>query len=214
LIKFKPGKLKKYIDNGTLQSELKLISKVSTSNMYLFDETNGIKKYNTCGAILRNYTQVRLAIYGKRKEYLLGKLKHDLDILKYKLKFIRDVIAENITVFKKPIKTVIDQLIKNKFPQFSLSGEGTPSYNYLTNIPIYKFTKEEIDILKAKIKENEEEYATLFAKSPKNIWLEELDEFEAAYLAWDAEDNTDYQQQLSGNIKGNKKGKKKMKNAV
>ena len=72
-IKFTPGMLSKLItkkvDNNInlLEKTLKLVSTKSTSNMYLFDEEQKLRKYNTIYDIINKYIPVRYKGYEKRK---------------------------------------------------------------------------------------------------------------------------------------------------
>ena len=44
------------------------------------------------------YYNVRLEYYQKRKIYLIGKLSKELDILEYKVKFIKDILNKVIII--------------------------------------------------------------------------------------------------------------------
>lgn len=206
-ITFHPGKLQHHIANGTLEKELKLIKPINLTNMHLFDENGKIRKYDSYGEILQCFAKVRLDLYQKRKDYLLGKWKQDIDILKWKLKFIEGVINEKIIVFKKKTSEIIEQLEKLKFPSFA-EETGKPKYEYLTSMTIIRFSKDEVDKLKKQIENKKTEMETLESKSPSQIWEEELEEFMEAYDKWEATADAAFDELLIKKKTGNKRGKK------
>lgn len=216
-ITFNPGKLQKYIDEGTLEKYLKLASPISLTNMHLFDEKGKIKKFDSYGAILKNFCRVRLDLYQKRKDFLLDKWRKEMDILKWKLKFVENVISEKIIVFKngksKTTSQVIARLEELKFPQFILGEKKTPSYDYLTNMTILKFSEDEVEKLRKLVKNKKEEIETLEAKSPSQLWDEELEDFMEAYDKWEKEVDEEYYNLLNKK-KGTKTTTKKKKQSA
>ncbi|XWV25223.1 mg403 protein [Tupanvirus deep ocean] len=206
-IVFQPGKLKQHIKNGTLEKGLKLVTPINLTNMHLFDEHGKIRKYESYGAILKNFSKVRLDLYQKRKDYLLGKWKKEMDILKWKLKFVEGVISDKIIVFKKKTEEIIKQLEDLKFPKLSNdddddnTNEGNDGesktknktknpYKYLTSMTIIRFSKDEVEKLRKEIENKKEEIETLENKTPSQIWEEELDELLETYDVWEAECDT------------------------
>lgn len=192
-ITFHPGKLAKYMKNGTLETNLKLAVPLNNTNMYLFDANGKIKKYASYGGIIKDFVTTRLKLYKKRKEYLLDKWRKEMDMLKWKLKFIEAVIADEIAVFKKKTSQIIGQLEELKFPKFITGDKKNPSYDYLTSMTIIKFTKDEVEKLRKQIQEKKEEIEILEVKTSSQIWLTELDEFIDAYDKWEAEENEAYE---------------------
>ncbi len=95
-ITFYPGKLKELIKSGSLEKDLKLVTKINLNNMHLFDERGKIKKFDSYGSIIKHYANIRLELYQKRKDYLLDKWRKEMDILKWKVKFILDVRSGKI----------------------------------------------------------------------------------------------------------------------
>ena len=194
---FQPGKLQYHIKNGTLEKGLKLITPINLTNMHLFDENGKIRKYSSYGDILKNFAKVRLELYQKRKDYLIDKWKKEMDILKWKLKFVEDVISDKIIVFKKKSNEIIEQLEELKFPKFSTSDDnGKFTYNYLTSMTIIKFSKDEVEKLRKQIQDKKEEIDILEGKTPSQIWEEELEEFIDEYDKWESECDATYDELL------------------
>lgn len=210
---FHPGKLKTFIKNGKLEKNLKLVRALKLTNMHLFNEHGKIKKYGSYGAILKNFAKVRLDLYQKRKDYLLDKWKNEMDILKWKLKFVEAVIADEIIIHKKSTKQLNELLEHLKYPQFIFGDKKLPSYDYLTSITVGKLCTDEVKKLRELIKNKKEDIQTLESKSPSDIWDEELEEFMEAYEKWESECNIEFNNLISQK-KNTSVSKKKRKNNV
>lgn len=200
IFEFKKGQLKKYVKAGTLEKYLKLSTAVNLSNMHLFDTEGRIKKYESYNEILREYCIKRLELYQMRKDYLLKKWQHEMDILEWKIKFIRYYHEGKILIVKngRPVNKakLIEQLEEHKFPKFAVNDEVNKTYNYVTNIRVIELTEEEIDALQAKFDAKKKEFETLEGKTPKKMWKEELKDFMEAYDKWDSEQTSEYNKRL------------------
>lgn len=190
-ITFNAGKLDFLVKKGLLDSLLKLVKPIKLTNMCAFDPNGKIKRYKTYTGILKDYADTRLDLYQKRKDYLLGKWRNDMDILEWKLKYILDVINQKIIIFtkgkSKKKAEIIAKLEEMKFPMFKAGAEVNPSYNYLTSLTIFHLTEDEVEKLKKEIEEKKKQIEELESKEPKDIWLEELDQFWEEYVKWDQE---------------------------
>ena len=155
---------------SVLENKLKLTSTISTSNIYAFDENSQIKKYSV-EKIMNEWYDIRKNIYVKRRNYLLEKLKKELDIIKYKVQFITEIVDDIRIINKKPKAVIIQELVDSSYPKFN------KSYDYLLKMDLYKLTYEEIESLKQKLNIKELEFNTLTSKKPTELWLEDLDTF-------------------------------------
>ena len=124
-IKFTPGMLSKLItkkvDNNInlLEKTLKLVSTKSTSNMYLFDEEQKLRKYNTIYDIINKYIPVRYKGYEKRKDYIMKELYAKIILASNKARFIKENVEETIVLRKKKKSEVIN-LLKRKNMRLSI----------------------------------------------------------------------------------------------
>ena len=213
IITFKPGHLKKLIKKDILEKELKLTTSVATTNMHLFNSEGKIVKYDTVGDILKEFYLTRSILYEKRKEYLLEKWRHEMDILKWRVQFIEDVLSGRIVVFEKnkPRKKseVLERLAKLNYPEFCIGSEKTFSYNYITSTGLFNLTEEEVDKLRKQFEEKKGQIEELEDKKPVDIWRSELDEFISEYNKWDADCTEEYKNLCKGI--GSKPGNKKRK---
>merc|ERR1711871_1164747 len=194
ILEFKPDVLKKLNfskenkDNhySKLEKELKLVSTISTSNMCLFDNKCVIHKYENANEIIKEFYNVRLQTYENRKKYMLAKMENDIEILKQKMMFILGIIDEEIIINKRSKDNITQQLVNKQFKKMDSSNTFNEdgNYNYLISMPIYSLTLEKKIELEKDYNEKQKEYDELFTKTEKNIWLEELDEFEKIYKSF------------------------------
>lgn len=162
------------------EKKFKLVSKLNTSNMYLYSTDNTIKKYNSPEEILQEFYIIRLEYYQKRKDTLEVKIRKELDILKYKVQFIESIMNDELVIFKKTRKIIIELLEENNYPKFLINGNDQ-SYNYLLDMKIDSFSKEKIDKLKAERDCKLSELDDLLQKDKFNLWNDDLDAFKKAY---------------------------------
>ena len=166
-----------------IEKLLKLTSKISTSNMWLYNTQGKLTKYQNVNEIIDEWYPYRFNLYIERKAYILKKLKKELDIIKYKVKFILEFINETIEIRNKSKSNILSMLEEKEYPKLSikLDDNAILSYDYLLKMDLYKLTKEEIDEL-TKRKENKElEVKTLENKSINDIWSDEIKKFVVEY---------------------------------
>jgi DNA topoisomerase-2 len=176
-IEFKSKKeLDDLISNVKLETELKLIKKISTNNMVLFDKDLKIKRYSTANDILLEFFDIRIVYYQKRKEYITNKLIHDLLVLENKKRFIAEYINKLLDINKKT-KQVIIKLLKDKdyLQVENENGTGTP-FDYLLNMPIYSLTLERIDDLKQKMILKQKEIDFINSQTKEDLWRTDLED--------------------------------------
>ena len=214
-LEFKPDILKKLnfskenkdTNFSKMEKELKLVSTISTSNMCLFNNKSIIHKYNNVNEIIKEFFQIRMEMYEKRKQYILNKMKNDIEILKQKMLFISGIIDEQIIINKKSKDDINSQLDKKEFKKMdsnnTFNQEG--NYNYLIGMPIYSLTLDKKIDLENEYNEKDKGYNDLFKKSEKEIWLEEINRFETNYKIYLNDKNKKY-----NDIKLIKKTKKKI----
>ena len=102
---------------------------------------------------------------------MLDKLKKELDIIKYKTKFITEIVDDVRIINKKPKAVIIQELVDSDYPKFN------KNYDYLLKMDLYKLTYEEIESLKTKCDMKQTEYDTLEGKSACELWSADIDEF-------------------------------------
>ena len=207
VISFPDNKLHLYQNNDTIESKLKLIKKLKTSNMNLFNECGTINTFSEVNDIFEMWYDVRLKKYDERKSYLIGKICNELDLLKYKALFIKYVLEEKIIVFRQKKQAIIDKLVELEFPMLSTTDDEK-SYDYITGIPLFHLTLEKIEELNDRLKEKEEELDYVKKTTPIEFWRNELKEFENVYKQWYKAKTEEFNDSVNGNIKITKLNKK------
>ena len=211
-ITFMDGVLQRLIKNGSLEKELKLITSIRLTNMHLYDSNAKLRKYLTVHDIIKEYYDFRLRVYGERKKYLLRLLENEIDIMKWKIKFLEFVISgkiiligtKNIPVKKTEVIKTLEQL---NFPRLSTNVDAVDSdktYNYIIQLSIFSVTEEDLEKLRKEYDEEYGKYKTYKNTSVEEIWLSELDELERVYDKWIEEQSIDEDNQAKSKAKGKK----------
>ena len=103
---------------------------------------------------------------GKKEQ--LKQLNYDLMINKNKYRFIKEVIEDKLKVFRIDEEIVNNNLKKGNFKV--VDGK----YDYLLNINIRKFNKQEIQKLIEEIKKLVEQIEYLEKETEKSLWIVDL----------------------------------------
>jgi DNA topoisomerase-2 len=163
-----------------------LSKKYSITNMHLYGPEGHIKRYDNIEDILRDYYNVRLELYQKRKDCMLSILEHQLKLISYKVKFILMIVDKQLNINNMRKQDIEIKLEELKFPKLSKdkNQDEKESYDYLLTMPIYNLTNEKIEELKKIENEKQTDYNLLESKTNKQIWLEELELLETKYDKW------------------------------
>ena len=183
VITFANGQLQYLIKNNLIFIRLKLISSISIENMHLYKD-NVITKYKSPNAILKDYIKIRLDAYELRKKHVIKILANDMQILKYRKKFIEQILDKEILIERKKKTEIIQQLINNEYPELGTNITSIPSYDYLTGLPLFSLTTEKIDDINSEYNEKKIELDLYKNSTVRNLWLGELEEFEKVYDKW------------------------------
>jgi len=183
VIEIDDDKLAQWLQNGSIYVKLGLITKKSTSNMHLYNAEGKIVKYKSPLDILEDFYDVRYDTYVKRKEYLIGKLTEEMNVLNYKMKFIQDVLNKVIIIERTKKQVIINRLTELKYPMMAVD-EVNESYNYLINIPLLSLSDEKIKEMEDKCKAKEQELLLVRSTSEEAMWTAELIELKNAYIKW------------------------------
>jgi len=97
----------------------KLETSFTTSNMNLFNEHGQITKYRNTEGVLKEFFDIRLRLYGARREHLLKVLREEHDRLFNKARFVQMVVDEELVVFKRKEAELSAELQALGFKQFA-----------------------------------------------------------------------------------------------
>ena len=104
----------KFTEAGVHKS-FRLQDTFKLTNMVLFDHNGILRRYKTPEEIVEEFFAVRLKMYVKRKEFMIGTLQSQSSKLDNIARFIKEKIENVISVENKKISTVIDMLIERKY---------------------------------------------------------------------------------------------------
>ncbi|KAK9422434.1 putative DNA topoisomerase [Seiridium unicorne] len=201
-----------------LLEKFKLLKQIPTSNLVAFDTRGMIRKYEKIEDIMEEYYHFRLGLYKERKAHWLNVLDADHRKLSNQARFIKEIMDNKLVVNRKKKQVVVDELRARKYEPFpknsntkktkadedevdaegedeieTESDSGSRDFDYLLSMPIWSFTQERLDRLKEQLIKKKAEYDELEAKSEKDLWCTDLDEFEIEWenqLRLDAEITT------------------------
>ena len=119
-------------------------------------------------------------MYELRKEYQCKELLNSLQIIESKIRFIKDVIDENIIIYKRKKIQIIETLVGKEYIQVkdkkviqNKDDKNTTNYDYLIKMSLYTFTEEEIERLNEEYKKLKEKYDKLMNITIEEIWRNE-----------------------------------------
>ena len=146
-----------------LVKDLKMKKTFHTSNMHLFHPTRGIHKYANAEEILKDFVELRLEHYKKRKAHLVDVLQKKAVMCSHKSKFVSMVIEGDLVVFKKKKKD-LEAEMSQTFPKI----EG--NYDYLLNIKTVQYTEESVASLLKEAKDANEDLERIMKTSHLTMW--------------------------------------------
>jgi DNA topoisomerase-2 len=163
--------------NG-LEKMLKLTTTVSATNMHMFNTECRLHRYNTVEEIIDEFYLVRLATYGKRKEYLIQELRRRLVKLSNRARFILETLDGTIDLRRKTAAQVNELMMLGGFEKI----EG--DFKYLVKMPMDSVTNENVENILREKTDTQAELEMLLATTLETIWLKELEVLEEKYDAY------------------------------
>jgi DNA topoisomerase-2 len=177
---FQTGILEPLQEKQKLESFLKLSTTQRTSNIYLFDENQQIKKYKTPNEVIDAYMPTRLSMYHKRKSHQIKELERIVKLLSNRARFIEEqclaVDDPNVLVLQRKSIQHVNQILEDR-EYDKIEGD----YKYLTSMPMSSVMEENRQKLLREKREKEQELEKLSKKNVRRMWLEELEAFEDAW---------------------------------
>lgn len=174
-ILFEKGKLKKEAGKTDvhLPNKFKLIKRVPDNQLYVLDENNKVRYFETPIELIKYFTEFRLSVYEDRKTRLLKVLNERLTSNSDMCRFIELIIKGKLKINNRPKNDIKEDMKNHNLPE------------NLISTPISKLTKEEYEAL---LKENEDikreiEYITnttieeMYLNDLKNLRKEFINEF-------------------------------------
>lgn len=179
-VKFHPGALEKLEASSTdgqingVEKFMRLASSHSTTNMYLFDAEDKLKKYETVEEIIKDYYGTRLKMYRQRIAYIVDILQKELCLLSNKAKYITENLEGTIDLRRKKKQQIIDMLIAKNYDMLDDDTE----FKYLVKMPMDSVSEENVEKILKQKGEKEAELAKYQKMKPTELWLSELRDLE------------------------------------
>ncbi|CAF3762190.1 unnamed protein product [Adineta steineri] len=114
VIKLSQAQFAKFHESG-LHKSFRLQETFKLTNMVLFDHHGILRRYKSPEEICLEFFTVRLHMYVKRKEYMVGTLQSQCSKLDNVARFIKEKIENIIIVENKKISAVVEMLIERKY---------------------------------------------------------------------------------------------------
>lgn len=168
------------LDPNELIDKFKLSSKISCTNMYLFNHKGIITKYNNVYEILKEFYEIRLDLYIKRRDAIIAVLKYELMILANKVKFIQHVKTNKLKLQNISDNSLLTYLIDNKFDQNNgvygkpLVEPTLKEYSYLIDIAIRFITNENAKKFQQQMDTKQQELENIINITAKDMWKSDL----------------------------------------
>jgi DNA topoisomerase-2 len=158
-----------------LEKTLNLTTTINLTNMYLFDENQRLSKYNSPDEIIDSYFPVRLEAYRRRRAYKLDQLTAHLRKADSKIRYIRDVMNGDIDLRNRAESDIDQMLMHRNLIQID------QSFRYLTEMPMNSVSAPKLETLRKEYEKLDREVTELTAKTPEQLWAQDLDQFEEMY---------------------------------
>ncbi len=165
-IVFEKGKLKKEIDktDTKLPNKFKLIKKVPEDQLYVIDEHNKVKYFETPNELIKYFVEFRLNIYNDRKIQLLKVLNEKLKVNLELCKFISLIINNKLIINNRKKEDIKKDLENYELPE------------KLINTSLSKLTKEEYDSLQNECEEIKQKIEYITNTTTVDMYINDLNE--------------------------------------
>ena len=169
---------------------LKLQRSYGLTNLTFLDIDDHSYQYDTVNDILETFYQNRLPIYEQRRQFILQVIIQDIKVLSDKIRFIRAVIDKELKIMNEKKADILARMQEINLPA-----------ELLTNTRASNFSEDEITTLTSEIDRRQQDHDYYNSITASEIWLDDLDEFEEAYMAKMGEDGLNDQTQSFTNVK-------------
>jgi DNA topoisomerase-2 len=150
-----------------LVKDLKMRKTFHTSNMHLFHPARGIHRYGSPEEILRDFVELRLEHYKKRKAHLIEVLQKRAELCSLKSKFVTMVIEEKLVVFKRK-KQDLEKEMSSIFPKI----DG--NWDYLLNTKTVEYTEERVKALMDEARQANIDLERMLKTSHVTMWKTDI----------------------------------------
>ena len=162
--------------NG-IEKSFKLYTTNTTSNMHMFDAAEKLKLYKNVYEIMDDYFDTRMAVYVKRKQYIIDSLNAELVVLSNRAKYIQENLDETIDLRRKK-KDEIITLLKSK--NYDMVDEDE-DYKYLVKMPMDSVSEENVAKIMKSHEDKIKELELCITTTESQMWITELETLSQKY---------------------------------
>ena len=176
---------------------LKLHTNINTSNMVMFTPEGHIRQYSGIDTIVEHFCEVRLELYVKRRTSQKNTLEEHIKYQGNKRRFLQAVMDGDLLLFVvnvgdkgRKARSKSDMIIdldkqgydrKTSDEDEQITNHG---FDYILSMNFMSITLERIDSLTKDIDSKKKELSLLLKTTAEDMWISDIDRFEAAYIAW------------------------------
>ena len=157
-------------DVGELTKALKLVRKISYSNMKAFNRHGTLTSFTTPASIIHEFALLRVWLYARRKSLELSGLARELAVAESRKAFVEAQLSDRLR---------LREFASKSEAHVAMDGMGIArvdgSFAHLDGMSMWQSTREEVDRLRRRVSEIAAVVAELSAKEPWDMWTEELD---------------------------------------
>ena len=186
------NKLREAEHSPGLHTFFKLQTTIAITSMVLFDHAGVLKKYDSVESIMKEFFELRLKYYAKRKKFMEGALTAEASRLSNQARFILEKCDGTVKVENKKKKNLIAELQRRGYDsdpvkawtksqqsatdleeseaesenedQAEESNAGGPDYDYLVGMPMWNLTEEKKNQI---LKQRDEKQVELRTSRPR-----------------------------------------------
>ena len=203
IVEMKEEDMRKMETGKGAHTFFKLQTTMSTTSMVLFDSFGCLRKYETAEEIMKEFYDLRLKMYDKRKKYMVGLLEAETCKLSNQARFILEKCDGSLKIENKKKKIMIEELSRRGYDsdpikawkkvnktdveeeanneendaQTEAEDDKGPNYDYLLSMPMWNLTQEKKDALCKNRDDKKQELKKLSGTAIEDMWRTDLDAF-------------------------------------
>ena len=182
--------MRQWIEEDVIREKLKLRSTrpFSMENMWLYDASGRLRKYQSSLDIARSFCTVRYSFYQKRKMNILEAKRRKAKLLENKARFVALIIQPGDSSFRiqgREISDIVQDLQDMKFASLpghtSRDSDDPGGFGYLLKMPLMKLTLERYTTMRQNLQRVRDAITTIENTSEFAMWKEDLAKFRREY---------------------------------
>jgi len=174
------------LDGPCLLRALKLVRRISYANMKAYDRTGALRSFASVAEILHDFALLRIWVYARRRVLELRGMEREERLLRGKVGFMELQLSGKMDLRTFPTRADAYQALRTDHLEQVPLVDG--KHNYLDGISIWNLTRTEVQRLRDKHEEVEQQRIRLEKATPFDLWREDLElARETLSLQWRSE---------------------------